>query len=102
MTGTSHIHNELTCILTGCFDRLDRLTDQGIIPRGEIWVKLGGDKGGQTMKLSFQICNCIHPNSPTNTCVFVAFEATDSRCNLHVAMDRYKAQVKDLCGQTWR
>ena len=54
------------------------------------------------MKLSFQICNSAHPNSVTNTCVFVAFEAGDSRCNLHIAMDRYHAQVQDLKGLIWR
>ena len=81
---------------------LGRLSNQGFIPSKEIWVKLGGDKGGKTMKLSFQLCNCVHPNSPTNTCVFACFEASDTRCNLHLAMDRYKEQVNDLAGQTWK
>ena len=81
---------------------LGRLSNQGFIPSKEIWVKLGGDKGGKTMKLSFQLCNCVHPNSPTNTCVFACFEASDTRCNLHLAMDRYKEQVNDLADQTWK
>lgn len=82
--------------------RLGRLEEHDFIPSNEIWVKIGGDKGGKTMKFSFQICNSLHPNSPTNTCVFVAFEAVDTRCNLHVAMDRYKSQIEDLKRLTWR
>lgn len=78
------------------------MTNQEFIPSNEIWIKLGGDKGGKTMKLSFQICNSAHPNSPTNTCVFLAFEASDTRSNLHVAMDRYKTQIQDLKDLTWR
>lgn len=66
------------------------------IPSNEIWVKLGGDKGGSTMKVSFQILNCPNPNSPNNTCVFVAYEGPDSKTNLHVALDRYKSQVEEL------
>lgn len=82
--------------------RCGRLKNQVFIPSKEIWIKLSGDKGGNTMKMSFQICNCLSPNSPTNTCVFLAFEAADTRCNLHVAMDRYRSQVKDLTSATWR
>lgn len=81
---------------------LGRLVDQGFIPSNEIWIKNGGDKGGQTMKFSFQICNNLHPNSFTNTCVFVAFEAVDTRCNLHVSVDRYKSQIQNLKRFTWQ
>lgn len=82
--------------------RVGRLTDHGFIPADEIWVKLGGDKGGSSMKVTFQILNCPHPNSPMNTCVFVAYEGPDSQTNLHVALDRYKSQVKDLQQLKWR
>ena len=54
------------------------------------------------MKINFQIANCFHPNSPVNTVVFAAFEAPDSKCKLHVAMDRYKSQVEALKRLTWR
>ena len=46
------------------------------IPQGEIWLKLGGDKGGGTFKMCFQILNVPNPNSPINTCVFSIFEGT--------------------------
>jgi hypothetical protein len=34
-------------------------------------VKVAGDKGADTVKLVFQICNVPNPNSVQNTCVFV-------------------------------
>ena len=41
-----------------------RLTEhRGIIPEDEIWVKIGGDKGGKSMKISFQISTTLSPNS---------------------------------------
>ena len=61
-----------------------RLTwHDGIIPDTEIWVKLGGDKGGKTFKMNFQIVNVPAPNSVRNTSVFNCFEAGDSITNLH-------------------
>ena len=70
--------------------REGRLTSHnGVIPPGQIWIKLGGDKGGSSMKMSFQICNLKAPNSVKNTCIFAAFQAGDT--NLHVA-DHYQEQ----------
>ena len=83
--------------------RNNRLTwHDGMIPEDEIWVKIGGDKGGGSFKMSFQICNVPHPNSVENTCVFAAFEASDSALNLHIALDRYKDQVNNFNGTKWR
>ena len=74
----------------------------GAIPQDEIWIKLGGDKGGGTFKMNFQIANVIHPNSPANTCVFCIFLAYDSVTNLHIGLDRYAEQLKDLQTMQWR
>ena len=60
----------------------------GIIPKDEVWIKLGGDKGGGMFKMNFQIVNTQSPNSVHNTCVFSCFEADDTVTNLHVALDR--------------
>eukprot|EP00731_Ephydatia_muelleri_P009645 Em0005g231a len=84
-------------------DRAGRLTwHNGVIPASEIWIKLGGDKGGGTFKMNFQIVNLAAPNSVNNTCVFCCFEADDSYTNLHIALERYKEQVEHLQGMTWR
>ena len=52
--------------------------------------------------MNFQIVNTINPNAVHNTCVFSCFEAGDSITNLHVSLDRYKEQVKDLVGMMWK
>lgn len=75
---------------------------EGLIPSDEIWVKLTGDKGGGTFKMSFQICNINHPNSPANTCIFCIFLAYDSVTNLHIALDKYTEQITDLSAKKWR
>ena len=74
----------------------------GFIPENEIWVKLGGDRGGGIFKATFQIVNVPNPNSVLNTCVFCCFMAGDSTYNLHVALDRYKLQVNKLQGMRWK
>ena len=82
---------------------MGRLTwHQGIIPEDEIWVKIGGDKGGKSVKISFQICNTLNPNSVQNTYVFTVLEAKDTPLNLHIALDLYHAQVESLMNTTWR
>lgn len=72
------------------------------IPETELWVKLGGDKGGSSFKMNFQIVNVTHPNSIQNTCVFAAFEAPDSKTNLHITLERYQGPVSLLQSHTWR
>lgn len=101
MIGTSSItNNKNNHDLTY---RLGRLTaNEDTIPSSEIWLKLGGDKGGKTMKVNFQILNLPHPNSVTNTCVFLAYEGSDTKTNLHVALSRYKSQVESLKQLKWR
>ena len=39
----------------------------------EIHVKIGGDHGGKSFKMSYQCCNTLHPNSKGNTMVFSIF-----------------------------
>ena len=51
---------------------MGRLGD--LVPQDEIWVKLGGDKGGGSFKMFLQLVNTSHPNSIKNTFVFSVFE----------------------------
>ena len=74
----------------------------GIIPDDEVWVKVGGDKGGSSFKMSFQIVNTHYPNSIENTCVFTVFEARDNRTNLEVALEKYKPQISQLQSTSWQ
>eukprot|EP00731_Ephydatia_muelleri_P028813 Em0020g457a len=85
------------------FRRTGRLTwHNGVIPASEMWLKIGGDKGGSSYKMNFQIVNVPAPNSVHNTCVFCCFEAGDTVTNLHIALDCYKDQVAHLQGMKWR
>lgn len=83
--------------------RLHNLTwHNNAIPEAEIWVKIGGDKGGNSFKLTFQIVNVEHPNSPHNTCILLAFQASDSYTNLKVALVSYTSQISELQKTKWR
>ena len=61
-----------------------------------------GGKGGKSFKMSFQVVNTQAPNSPSNTCVFSIFEASDSVTNLKVVGDRFGDEVGHLEEQTWK
>ena len=60
------------------------------IPENEVHIKLGGDAGGGSFKMAFQIANLRHPNSKTNTVVIAMFHAKDSWANLKTALVKYK------------
>ena len=80
--------------------RLYNLTwHNNAIPGDEIWVKFGGDKGGNSFKFIFQIVNILHPH---NTCVVLAFQAGDSYINLKVALELYRSQITVLQTTQWR
>ena len=91
----------ISCIMN--VHRLKQLTwHDGLIPENEIWLKLGGDKGGSSFKASFQIINVEKPNSVCNSFVFALFEASDSVFNLHLALDQYRQSISDLQKAQWR
>ena len=75
---------------------------EGRVPEDEIWLKIGGDKGGGTFKMAIQIVNVPHPNAPKNTCVFSIFEASDSVSNLSVMANRFHQQVNALESMVWK
>ena len=51
-------------------------------PNGEIWIKIGGDHGGDLMKFILQICNVNAPNSKQHTIVIGVYDGKDSHINL--------------------
>ena len=68
----------------------------------QIQIKIGGDHGGNSFKMSYQLCNTNNPNSKENTVVFNIFEAKDRRSNLKMALSRNKEQIKQLQNMTWQ
>lgn len=70
----------------------------GAIPSSELWLKLGGDKGHGSFKLTLQLVNTCHPNSVKETTLLSVFRAGDSTMNLHTALDMYQEHIKEAQG----
>ena len=66
-----------------------------------IHIKIGGDHGGGSFKMSYQICNVARPNRKENSVIFSLFEAKDSRSNLRICLERFKRQVQMLQAVKW-
>eukprot|EP00117_Sycon_ciliatum_P016182 scpid19464/ scgid4041/ E3 ubiquitin-protein ligase NRDP1; RING finger protein 41 &gt; E3 ubiquitin-protein ligase NRDP1; RING finger protein 41 len=75
---------------------------EGACPEDELWVKIGGDHGGHSFKLCFQLVNVLHPNSLSNTVPFLVFAAKDSPSNLATAFQPYAEQVDRLRSCSWK
>ena len=58
------------------------------IPQDEIWIKIGGDKGGGSFKMNYLIVNRLPMQSTTS--VFSCFEARDSVTSLHVSLYKHR------------
>ena len=97
-----HVHVQ---VLLHVHCRYNQLTwHDGAIPADEIWIKVGGDKGGtvSTLKMSFQICNVTSPNAVSNTSVFCVFQASDTPVNLEIGLERFREHITHLQQMTWR
>ncbi len=70
----------------------------GGIPSTEIWLKLAGDKGHGSFKLTLQLVNTKCPNSIKETCLLSIFKAGDSTTNLHTALEMYQQHVIEAQG----
>lgn len=64
----------------------------------ELWLKLGGDKGHGSFKLTLQLVNTAHPNSIKETTLLSVFKAGDSTTNLHTALDMYQEYIRESQG----
>ena len=69
--------------------------------QAEVWIKLGGDHGGGSFKLSFQLGNTHHPNLVKNPVPFLIFAAKDTAANLATTFLPYSDQVMALQRQKW-
>ena len=66
------------------------------IPENEIHIKIGGDHGDKSFKMSYQISNVRNPNRKDNSVVFSIFEAKDNRVNLRTCLERFRKQINML------
>ncbi|XP_047136184.1 uncharacterized protein LOC124813329 isoform X3 [Hydra vulgaris] len=72
------------------------------IPQKEIKIKIGGDYGGRSFKMCYQVVITLNPNSTENTIVFNIFESKDLRVNIKVGMTRFQKQIEDLQTMKYR
>ena len=68
----------------------------------KIHIKIGGDHGGGSFKMSYQVANVEKPNSISNTHAFSVFEAKDYHSNLIVGLSRFRSQVAELQLMEWK
>ena len=71
------------------------------IKDNEIDVKIGGDHGDDSFKLSYQVANVSHPSSTDNTVVFSIFEAKDYRSNIKIGLTRFREQINAFQTMKW-
>ena len=76
------------------------LVQHSFIKDNESAVKIGGDHGGGSFKLSYQIANVSHSNSTDNT-VYSIFEAKDHRSNVKIGLTRFREQINALQTMKW-
>ena len=84
-----------------CF-RNGLLLHHSFIADNEIHLKIGGDHGGGSFKMCYEIVNTKNPNCKENTVVFSLFEAKDYRCNINISLARFKEQISNLQKIKWR
>ena len=77
------------------------LIQHSFIKDNKTHVKIGGNHGGGSFKLSYQIANVSHPNSADNTVVFSIFEAKDYRINVKIELTRFQEQINTLQTVKW-
>ena len=90
-------------------DLLDKYNEQQLldfhdvnIPDDQIWVKIGGDHGGDSLKLCLQIANVKSPNSRDNTfAISFMFNGKDTAENFRKALWHYRHQVYKLKKLKW-
>ena len=52
----------------------DLLVHHEFIPDDDIHIKIGGDHGGGSFKMGYQVANVNHPNKLDNTIIFSIFK----------------------------
>ena len=62
------------------------LVHHKFIQNNEMQVKIGGNHGGGSFKMSYQIANVHNQNSTDNTIVFSIFEAKNYHTNIKIRL----------------
>ena len=76
------------------------LVHHQFIQNNKILVKIGGDHGGGSFKMPYQIANVHNPSSTDNRIFFSMFEPKVYCSNIKIALTRFREQVKALQSMT--
>ena len=75
----------------------------GSIPGDEIWVKIGGDHGKNSLKFTLQVANTAKPNTRHNTLVIAIAAVRDSHENMVRFLEgELGSDIKALQSHSWR
>ena len=74
----------------------------GGIPKNEIWIKVGGDHGGGSMKVMLQVGNVNKPNSKHHTYLICMANAKDTHHNLRTILTPLQKEFDNLKQMQWR
>ena len=90
------------------FDHLNALNSEGLfhtrdltLPSDEVWIKLGGDHGGDIFKVTLQVLNKSSPNSKDNTIVIMALQGKDTVENVQMSFEKIESEIKKLQNASW-
>ena len=72
------------------------------IPDYEIWIKLGGDHGRDSFKLTTQIVNSLTPNSKHFTVLIAMAKVKDTPDNLKIIFADFKDDFLNLANAVWK
>ncbi len=100
--------NNLQALIINLLDSYDEegmLTwHDNTIPQDEIWVKLGGDHGKNSLKLTLQIANLEKPNAKRNVVVIGMAPIRDTYENLKTMINfcQLEKEIKSVESLTWK
>ena len=72
------------------------------MPEDKIWLKIGGDHGGNSFKICLQVNNLEKQNAKQNTMVIDCMPAKDLHENLKNLTAIYKDHFKALQKEHWK
>eukprot|EP00731_Ephydatia_muelleri_P015665 Em0009g89a len=99
-SGGEEIRGAALVYVPNLVEKVFQLRDENA--KDEVWIKLGGDKGGETFEMSFPIvnvpCPIVVPKIPVSSAALRPMTMTLT----FIALDRFQDQVEELQRIQWR
>ena len=87
-------------------DTLDTYKKQNLLSpwedcKNEVWLKFGGDHGGESFKFTMQILNIDKPNTISNTLLILCPDCPDNYSNLTRTIIKLQSDIEEVKKLTW-